>query len=460
MSFLTRRRFLTNMAAGGISCGFFSSPLSWALSPQNDQDDHFFLQVFINGGMDPLYWFDSRPLEMTEAGLQANYLSKEPVLWKGKNGGETWGTELVEPLRAYWDRFSVLNGVLMAPNFDGHEQNVNFLFAGNAFGGECYIPHLNSIGRARPLDGVMSSSLGADLNNMGKTVPLNAGSAAGLVATIKKFPSIDLKLPTLSHIKGRMEQNGLGMGRFSAASRVLSNSLSEAPSLAASLSQVDLGATNKDGVTEEEKFLHLMSGLFKSGVTKSAILGIEPNQQVDTHDSESAKNQPTLYRELAEKLEIVFRGLRDIEFKPGVSLWDVTTVLVGSEFGRTMRQVGSAINESGTDHNPLNASLIIGGKGIKGGMVVGASDFKSSKESLSGAHLEKDKAKLKTMGRPFNLGSLLPSNSQPEQFHVDHYLNVASVVNTIYQNFGVSADKYRVLERNGPSAPILRALLV
>ena len=41
------------------------------------------------------------------------------------------------------DRFSVLNGVYMTPSFDGHLQNMNFLFTGNPFGGDSFVPHLN-----------------------------------------------------------------------------------------------------------------------------------------------------------------------------------------------------------------------------------------------------------------------------------------------------------------------------
>ena len=55
--------------------------------------------------------------------------------------------------RRFRDRFSVLNGVCMAPSFDGHLQNMNFLFAGKPFGGDSFraAPQLR---RDRPQAGV------------------------------------------------------------------------------------------------------------------------------------------------------------------------------------------------------------------------------------------------------------------------------------------------------------------
>src|SRR5690606_17616615 len=105
-------------------------------------EPHFFLQVVASDGWDVSYIFDARPLAMTEAGKSANYLGETPSVWRGGNGQTTLSTRVVDPLRPYADRFSVLNGVLMAPSFDGHDQNMNQFLTGNPFGGESFIPHL------------------------------------------------------------------------------------------------------------------------------------------------------------------------------------------------------------------------------------------------------------------------------------------------------------------------------
>lgn len=135
---MIRRDFLKVSA---LSCGTLLIP-RWAFSePQGDP--HFFLQIYVAGGCDASYLFDGRPLAMTQAGLIQNYLGKEPDVWTGANGGATWASPLVQPLKPYFDRFSVVNGVLMSTSFDGHLQNLNDYFTGSAFGGDSFIPFLN-----------------------------------------------------------------------------------------------------------------------------------------------------------------------------------------------------------------------------------------------------------------------------------------------------------------------------
>jgi len=51
-------------------------------------------------------------------------------------------------------------------------------------------------------------------------------------------------------------------------------------------------------------------------------------------------------------------------------LWDSTLVLIGGEFGRTPESQGG----KGRDHHPYGFTYLMGGAGIKGGQVVGATD--------------------------------------------------------------------------------------
>ena len=51
-------------------------------------------------------------------------------------------------------------------------------------------------------------------------------------------------------------------------------------------------------------------------------------------------------------------------------LWDSTLVLIGGEFGRTPESQGG----KGRDHHPYGFTYLLGGAGIKGGQVVGATD--------------------------------------------------------------------------------------
>jgi hypothetical protein len=124
-----------------------------------------------------------------------------------------------------------------------------------------------------------------------------------------------------------------------------------------------------------------------------------------------------------------------------------------------MRQDGKPIGATGTDHNPLSNSVLIGGAGIKSGLVIGASDFQSATETLSGAHNALDPEGLKVMGRPFDFGSCTVRSDLPGAFAASDYLQIASVINTVYSLFGVPQDKWRLVERGGAVAPVLSALL-
>ena len=147
---------------------------------RSDQDPHFFLLVVLDGGADPSYMFDARPLSMTRAGMIQNYLGEEPSAWSGSNGVTTLATRLVAPLRPFRDRFSVLNGVYMTPSFDGHLQNMNFLFSGSPFGGDFFIPHLNAAETGRvpgSLDAVLPTApVFVNVTNHSGVVPLEPNS--------------------------------------------------------------------------------------------------------------------------------------------------------------------------------------------------------------------------------------------------------------------------------------------
>jgi hypothetical protein len=125
----------------------------------------------------------------------------------------------------------------------------------------------------------------------------------------------------------------------------------------------------------------------------------------------------------------------------------VTTVLVASEFSRTLRQEGPALEDSGTDHNPLSNSVLLGGKGITPGLILGQSDFQTSSEALSPAHLALDPTKIKCMGRPFDCQTGATLNIEALEFESNLYLTMHSVVNTVFSVFSVPLDQHRAPNR-------------
>ena len=459
---MNRRDFIADagkgigLGAAGLCGGVFLLP-GW-LEAATGAEPNFFLQVYVEGGMDSSYLFDARPLAMTEAGKIQNYLGKEPKIWHGLNGQTTLVTPLVDKLAPYRGRFSVINGIVMQTTFDGHPQNVNFMFSGNAFGGDSFIPNLNRGQHPQSLDTIVQGEVPGTFRNLDKTIPLSAVSAARLIETNRNVPALDQRDPSIGFIRGRMEANGTGEGGFSMAARLMAHAYDESPRLSTQLAGINMSFAAREN-DPEGRFLEVMAKFFKEGVSRSALIAFNTRSEVDTHDPVSASKQPATYEEITSRLVRIFRFLEETEFLPGRNLWDFTTVSVASEFGRTMRQGSKPLDKTGTDHNTVANSMLLGGKGIRGNWLVGATDYRSATETLSKAHSKLDPPGFKTMGRPFDFERFVPRTDLPVEYKDTDYICIQSVVNSIYAVFGVDRSRYWKLGRSGPVAKVLTRLI-
>jgi hypothetical protein len=172
----------------------------------------------------------------------------------------------------------------------------------------------------------------------------------------------------------------------------------------------------------------------------------------DVHAAEQAKTQPKLFTTAIARLAEIFEAMDDTPFDAQRSMIDVTTIMVASEFGRTMRIAEAPVDNTGTNHNSLSNSILLGGKGIRGGLVVGASDLASEQAQASGAHRAMDPALEKTMGTPFDFAALRPISELPDEFDIEDHLTIGSVINSVYALFNVPRDRYRSLGRYSPIA--------
>lgn len=424
-------------------------------------EPHFYLQVLFEPGWDPTYLFDARPLAMTEAGKLQNYLGQEPEVWTGANGRATYASPLVAPLKPYFSQFSILNGVLMAA-VDGHEQNKNFLLTGNPFGGESLLPHLNSVGEPASLDYVqIGNTFGLVLSNASGGITLDADTAVSLSGEgVGLGNSVD---PSQAFIEGRIDANGANdpeSGLFAKGVNMMRRGMLERLSLSKKLQQVAIDQSGSD----VSKTMSLAHQYFRNGISKSAFIVIG-RHDLDVHDAGSAMDQPTTYADVVADLEEILRFLTEtpLNGEDGPRLIDCTTVVITSEFGRTMRQSGQPIDNTGTDHNPLCNTVIIGGKGIEGGLVLGESDRRTPDEVVSPAHLDKDNSEVRLMGKPFDFTTSdtvanLDASTYAE-FKLEDYLTYASIANTIYGLFGVDDSRHWLLRRNGAAAAMVKGIL-
>jgi hypothetical protein len=191
---LTRRQLLrcTALGTGSLILGSWDEVFA-AVQPQPAAGNKYFLALVLQGAADTSYMWDARPLAMTAAGKIQNWWTKgdEPIPYAGVNGQTCLRTPLVEPLMKFRDRMTVLNGVHMSATFDGHLQNMNFLFCGSAFGGESFVPHLNLAETGQTpasLDGIAPAGGGPNVDgtNMSRIVPLEPKSIAPLGVSLQQ----------------------------------------------------------------------------------------------------------------------------------------------------------------------------------------------------------------------------------------------------------------------------------
>ncbi len=453
----TRREFIK---LGAIGAGTIMLPGLGAAEPIAPEDqEHFFLMIVLEGGADPSYMFDARPLSMTKAGKIQNYLGEEPGVWTGSNGVSTLATRLVNPLRPLRDRFSVLNGVYMTPSFDGHLQNMNFLFSGSPFGGDSFVPHLNlpETGRVPgSLDAVLPTQpVFVNVGNHSGVVPLQPKSLEQLAERLSQSAPPQAHDTLGTFIRSRLVANATGDGRLAAGTRLMLSGLDQAPQVHRKLAQLEVPSRD---LNPEQQTIALLAECFRLSLSRSAIYVLR--EQFDVHDADQAKQQPDLFEDAMLKIAALLQALVDTPFDDKRSMIDVTTVMVASEFGRTMRAPDMDIEHTGTNHNQYANSVLIGGKGVRGGLVIGGSDLPDEKARASKAHLAMDPVLEKVMGRPMDLKALRLRTDLPNTFDIQDYLTIGSVVNTLYSMFGVPKSRYRAIGRNLPAAPVLHGLLV
>jgi hypothetical protein len=443
---LTRRKLL--FTAGALGLTLFLPRRRIHAAPS--QQPRFLLHIQATGGLDPTMLFDARPLAMTAAGKIHNPLGEDPIAWVGSNGQQALTMSTTAPLQALRERFSVINGVVMSTSFDGHDQNTNLFLAGTPFGGTSFNAELNA-DSAAPLDYIRIGTVLADLQD-GRAVQLTPSGLKQLVGGVGALagiaPSVD------DFLRGEGTALGDPNDRFGAGVLGLAAANTSSTDLQQKIKAIQLG--NETDPLDAR--LGVIREVFRHGIARGAMFGID-DILFDTHAPAAATGQAPGYRELSSRLARVFTYLAATPFDDQLSLLDVTTVVIGSEFGRTMRQQGLPIDNTGTDHNPLSSTVLIGGSGIKSGLVVGASDFQVANETLSATHLAFDPAAVKVMGRPFDFTSGEVRNDRPAAFVAGDYLQIASVINTVYSLFDIDRAKWRLVERNGEVAPVLSTLL-
>lgn len=469
---LNRRNLIKSAAAAGAGLTLVPN-----LKAQGS-DPHFFLNVVIAGGLDASLMWDARPLDMTDKGKIHNYLYKNdksgaevlqdasPIKVTGSNGTSALCSAIMEPLIKYQENFSIINGVCMLLNgMNGHGNNMYYLYTNSGSSGqESWMPRIGQQSKL-PLDSVHIGGWDGDGNgapsNFSGSVQLRNGQGSGLGNFLKDGPVVGLNDPLMQHISKRLQFNSQGNGLFSAGAKKMLSGLNRVPDLAETLKNISSLQTSSEVFQNQ---VNTALAYIKGGVASALTVQYDLDPIADTHSASGAQNQLDLYRGIVKNLDFLFKSLMETPYDEaaGLSILDVTSVIVTTEFSRTMIDKGSEPGNTGTQHNPLTNSAIMFGKGIQGGQVIGASDMSVLDGSnnfidKSKAHDIKDPDGVMIMGKPFDFNTFKPRTDLPTELKDSDYLTFASVANTIMTLMGVNTeDQFRV---QGVQAPVITQLL-
>ena len=469
--FNLNRRSVVKLGASGAA--FLASGKVFAAG-----DAHFFIQVHMELGADSQYLFDARPLAMKQQKIIQNYTNEDAKPWVGTNGETAYTYSTMDPLLPVKDYFSVVHGIHTLVDSVVHQQNVNTLMANNAFGGNWFGPGMvaSEPGNAGvPLSFIqMGTMFEVAFKNAGEGIILGQG----LIGTANPFLNLSSARiagtstdASADFVRARLKGLSQGNGLFSTGVNGMLRGFDAVAPLEAALKQADAAgsaasaATDGTATSKFKRDVATTLNFFKGSVTRTALIVYEPVDPAsggispfDAHAVSTAKAQPKIFKDFAQELKDLIDLLRATPFDAERSFFDVTTVMVDTDFSRTLvsdsdRNNGSIdIDNTGSDHNPLTNTILLAGKGIKGGLVLGGTDLASvaAYAAPSGAHLQKDPSKNRLMGQVYDFGThkIVPS-AMPVTYKAADYINTASVVNTVFKLFGVSTNDFRALPNAG-----------
>lgn len=490
-SLYSRRSFVKNgaLASGGlVFLGASPGSLARASQPQ----PHFLLHLVFAEGWSPTYWFDARPRSFTAAGLWENYHgpASEIPIWTDRRGRTSWVSPSMAALKGDFETtpcFSVVRGLHGSPEFDGHGENLRLLLSGSTSGGAYLGVPINQAARGRErgtaLDYLTTGPtlFGANFSGgteLGLSVDLvRALKAMAAESAAATLPASEAMRLTQSLFQRAGESRGLG----GQGARHYSAAAQESEGLRHTLSRLNVDTLEAGQGTLPSVALALRA--FAAGLGHVALVNVPNNYTLasggtfspDTHGNVGAAQQPEGYALAAQEMAGVIKLLRETAFDEasGQSFLDVTTVVVTSEFGRTNRQLGANIDNTGTNHNRFGNMALVGGKGIEPGLFVGSTDLDqliTTQEGVaafaapSRAHQSMDPSLLMAMGHvyDFTLGRV-DAAARPEQYRMADYLTVGSLVNTIYRLFDVPESAWRAQQglggAQGARFPVIRELL-
>lgn len=350
---MDRREFcLSGLKLGLLSFG--SSALSWGLPSKlwaQSSTPQFFVQIDFQGGWDTSLAMDpwTETTRLDEKDFFVEYRQDELLPM-----GAHFAGPAMAPLKNYFHRLAVVNGIFMARNDTGHDSASLYAKSGNGQG------HL----------GV----LGSELETRVTDSPFGILAETSIYTAQARRMIWDLKGLIAN---GKIKDSGLLLDlpdKNSELSKARSAILQNLAKVKAFNQEVAKGPSP---LTKGRA----IAAAFSSGLSGSATFTV--SKFFDTHSDHPTTHMKDLLEAFIEVRDV----LDTLATTPGIgiqgSLLDQTTVMMVSEFTRT-----PALNASkGKDHNAQCNSAILMGPGIKPGVIGGSKVVTRAETQIANPYL-------------------------------------------------------------------------
>ncbi len=395
------RRGLLRLGVAGAALLACPGPLLRRRAFAQARQPHFFVMMFADGGWDPTQTIDPHDPLDTSDGIDVDVpesISGLPPSTLTTAGGLTYvSNPTTRPavdayFLAWGSRTAIVNGI--STRSTSHDQSRQLVLTGSldasradfavlaahANGGDLPLPHLLLSGE----------SYGGPFAGL-------SGRLGGQMREVMAWNRLDNRQLALSavgeaHVRQALEWEQLlesGMPAHALSARVAQ--FHDANGRADRMAQ--LAASLRIDGGNGRVLAASLATAFRSGLTAS--VSVRPSGGFDTHNDNTEQNA---------RWNQVFTFLGDfvaeLAAQPGVaaaSLLDETTVVFCSEFSRTPQLNG----DNGKDHHPW-ASMILVGKGVRGGTIVGRTDG-----DQEGVRIDFDTGQPSDTGQVLDVGNMV-----------------------------------------------------
>lgn len=420
---MNRRTFLKSLSISGTSLW-----LAPALSAESSivkkylsEHEGAFVLIVVKGGMDVTLGLDpwiKLPEGIDDKDIFIEYTSDQV---SSPTKGMLLGPA-ARGLAPHAKDCAIINGIFQNDIDNGHDVNLQYIKTGNGLG-------------------------------LAPSAPVTAAdyfgqSPLGLLLLDSKPVLGSKKLSTTSVEDVRMWAMG---NDLSSVLKAQANTVSQNNSdlILSQKAVIELGPYRKKIVTKFNKLnasskilsdnfdeIRTLMACLGSAASKLAEIEIRPrNESLDTHQNHIKRHlagQTDVWNQISE----VFQLAKKTQYKNSPSsVFDKTTFLVVSDFGRT-----PYLNSNeGKDHNPNTNSVLIAGRGVRGGQVIGKSLIVSRKKSvkLESVHI----------GAPINFKTFQILEALYKTSHDDFdFIGPENVMATVFRCIGLSPESMGLIK--------------